>query len=106
MPGILDSSAWRNLRRRSKAVSIAARPAWVLDFSLKAASAPYWAKELAFEVIWLWSSAIALATAGGATVVPRRQPVMAYVLENPETMRVRAWASAPQKAGLKCFTPS
>ena len=41
-----------------------------------AAKAPYWAKVVALEVVWLCRSATALAIVGLATRVPRRQPVM------------------------------
>ena len=45
-------------------------------FSVSAARAPYWPKVVALEDIWLCNSATALAIGGGATSVPRRQPVI------------------------------
>ena len=56
--------------------------------------------------IWLCNSEIALATGSGARVVPIRQPVMAYVLENPATTIVRASASRLRVAMQVGFAPS
>src|SRR3954469_10812558 len=104
MPGILLSSACRNFRRRSKATIIVFRAAAVFSFSFSAASAPYCAKVVTFDDIWLWSSEIAFAIGVGANVVPMRQPVIAYVLENPATVIVRASASLLRVATQVGFT--
>src|SRR5438093_991049 len=71
-----------------------------------AASAPYCANVVTFEDIWLCISAIAFAIGAGATVVPIRQPVMAYVLEKPATVIVRASTSLLNVAMQVGFAPS
>src|SRR5688572_11210380 len=65
----------------------------VFSFSFNAASAPYCAKVVTLDDIWLCSSEMAFAIGAGASVVPMRQPVIAYVFEKPATVIVRASTS-------------
>ena len=59
------------------AVIIVLSEAAVFSFSFSAASAPYCAKVVTLDDIWLCNSEIAFAIGAGASVVPMRQPVIA-----------------------------
>src|SRR5207253_7327038 len=90
--------------RRSQYASYIARTA---DSSLlSASSAATCAIELGFEVEWLWIFPHAAMIAGCPTADPRRQPVMAKVLDMElTTVTVSGCASNQRMAEVCLFSP-
>lgn len=77
MPLMLLRPLSKRRRRLSKDWSMVLRAAFAADLFWTAARAPYWAKVVALEVVWLWSFETAFAMGSQAMRVPRRQPVIA-----------------------------
>ena len=57
---------------------------------VRASSAAACEMDDAFEVVWLWYEVIAAISSGGPTAQPRRQPVIAKVLDAAPVITIRS----------------